>query len=437
MNEKIKNFDLLSYKKAVEKMVARNDKSYNKYGTGYDFNRTYSLEEVQNIVESGSLNDQMLLSRNFFNRNGLYQQLIFHYATLLIYAGVLIPNPSYGHKLSTPHIQKRYFGALDYVEEFFTSERLINWSLRTLIDGSYYGVIQDLGKQNFVTLDLPAQYSRSRFKDIHGNDIIEFDVTYFNTIQDEVDRQNALSVYPKVVSSHYRKYNKNRTNNKWVKIPPELCICFSFSEDGKPLLLDTLSAAIRYDEAVEVERERELEEIRKIIVQKVPHLNDGTLLFEPEEAADMHSGAVRMMKGNKNISVLTTYTDVDSISSKTSAEASNNNLGKMLQNVYSKAGTSSEIFSPTGSQSVGTSITNDISIMMILGNKYGRFISFIINRIFGNGNIYFRYKIYPISYHNQSQFVTDSFKLAQSGYSLLLPSIAMGISQKELVNLKD
>ena len=439
-NENQKSFDLTSYNRAAEQMIARNANSYNSYDInswGSIRGRNYTLEEIQRIVDSGNLKDQQILSRSFFQKDGIYKQLIIHYATLLTYAGVLIPTPSYGKKLSTPHIQKKYFSALDYVDEHFTPELLTSWSMRAIVEGSYYGVFQELDKKNFVVLDLPSEYSRSRFKDIYGNDIIEFDVTYFNSIIDETDRQQALSVYPKIISSYYKKYDKGKVTNRWVKIPPHLCICFSFSEDNRPFFLNVIAATLRYDEAVETERERELEEIRKIIVQKVPHLSDGTLLFEPDEAAAMHDGSVKMMKGNKNISVLTTYTDVDSIVSRTSAEATNNNLQKMLQNIYSEAGTSSEIFAPTGSQSVKTSITNDLSIMMILGNKYARFISYILNVLFGNSNISFRYKILPISLHNKSEYITDSLKLAQSGYSFLLPSIGMGLSQKELVNIKE
>ena len=44
----------------------------------------------------------------------------------------------------------------------------------------------------------------------------------------------------------------------------------------------------------------------------------------------MHSGAVEMMKGNKNISVLTSYADVDSIVSKAASEATTNSLEKSL-----------------------------------------------------------------------------------------------------------
>jgi hypothetical protein len=64
-------------------------------------------------------------------------------------------------------------------------------------------------------------------------------------------------------------------------------------------------------------------------------------LFEPEEAVTMHEGAVNMMSGNKNISILTTYADVDSVVSNTSSEATTNSLEKILQNIYSKGGLSS------------------------------------------------------------------------------------------------
>jgi hypothetical protein len=135
----------------------------------------------------------------------------------------------------------------------------------------------------------------------------------------------------------------------WVKIPTDIGFCFPFSDDGRPLFLDLIPAVMDYDEAVDINRERDLEEIRKIIVQKIPHLTDGTLLFEPEEALEMHAGAVGMMKGNKNISVLTTYADVDAVVSKTSSEASTNALEKSLQNVYSRASVSGQLFAPTGS----------------------------------------------------------------------------------------
>jgi len=42
--------------------------------------------------------------------------------------------------------------------------------------------------------------------------------------------------------------------------------CFSFFDDCRPLFLDIIPASIDYDDAVELNKERDLEEIRKILV---------------------------------------------------------------------------------------------------------------------------------------------------------------------------
>jgi len=178
----------------------------------------------------------------------------------------LIPNPTAGNELSTPYIQKRYNNALDYLDKIYLPELLTRISFRALIDGCYYGVLQNVSKTDFVILDLPAEYCRSNFRDFHGNDIIEFNVGYFNTIIDDEVKKQALKVYPKVVADHYRRYTKGQVKTAWVKIPTDIGFCFPFSDDGRPLFLDLIPATIDYDQAVDINKERDLEEIRKIIV---------------------------------------------------------------------------------------------------------------------------------------------------------------------------
>lgn len=439
--EEIKNLtDLSNFKKAVVDMIAKSDKSWND-SLGYSFRsrriKEYTKEEIKQIINSNSLQKQQELSRNFFYKDGFYKRILIYYATILKYIGILIPNPSAGNDLSTPYIQKRYNNALDYLDKICLPELLTRISLYALRDGCYYGVLQNVSKNDFAIFDLPAEYCRSNFRDFHGNDIIEFNVTYFNTILDEDTKKQALKAYPKVLADHYRRYKKQQVKTPWVKVPTEIGFCFAFSDDARPIFLDVILATIDYDEAVDINKERDLEEIRKIIVQHIPHLQDGGLLFEPDEAEVMHEGAVGMMRGNKNVSVLTTYADVDSVVSNTASEASTNSLEKSLQNIYSNTGVSGQLFAPTGSQALMISIKNDIALMMILGNKYSRFFTFIINSLFSNSNITFKYSLLPISYYDSSDYITDSFKLAQSGYSYLLPSLALGITQKDLLNLKD
>ena len=429
-----------SYSKAQQKMIATSDNTYGTLGTSraryLERIRDYTPEKIERIITSGSLAEQQALSRNFFYKDGYYKQIIIHYATLLKYAGLLIPNPSLGKKLSTSHISKRYYNALDYVEKMNLPVFLTDCATRALIDGCYYGVIVQLDKQNFSVLDLPSGYCQTRYKDLNGDDLIEFDVSYFNSIVDLTAKEQALASYPKFIRDAYKKWQKQKSSNNWVIIPSDIGICFPFF-DGRPLFLSVIPASLEYDDAIQTERDRDAEEIRKILVQKIPHLQDGRLLFEPDEAAEMHAGAVGMLKGNKNISVLTTYADVDAVVSKTTGESTSKTLEQIEKNIYAQAGVSGQIFSSTGSSTLDASIKNDIALMMYLANKFSRFITNSINRIYGNTNITFKYQILPVSIHNMDKFVDQSFKLSGSGYSYLLPVVALGLSQRDIVNLKE
>lgn len=432
--------DLSAFKKAEQILFPKNGSSYDGYSTGYRTGvvKQYTLEEVEKIIESGSIDEQRVLSFYFFERDGLYKRILTHYATILAYQGLLIPNPISGMKLSETHIKKKYVAALDYLEKIKIPTLFTRISLKVLIEGSYYGILLNLKKDKFTVIDLSSNYCRSRLYDADGNELIEFNVTYFDSIYDEKVKWLVVNSYPKLISNHYKQYHNGKISSPWVLLPGDMGIHFSFFGDGRPFFLNVIPASIQYDDAVDNEREREREEIRKIIVQHIPHLtNTGELVFEPDEALEMHEGAVNMMKGNKNLSVLTTYADVDSVVSKTSADNVSNALDKMRQNVYAESGTSGLLFATEGTQALPYSIKNDIAFMMILGNKYSDFITFCLNFLFANVNVDFKYSILPIGEYNRSDYITDTLKLAQSGYSFLVPCIASGISQRELVNVKN
>ena len=437
---KKKNF-LTSFKKSSDSMILTSESAWNDGWSGLSVgrrsvlrSREYTPEEIEKIITSGSLESQIELSRYYFYKDGFYKRILIYYATLLKYSGVLIPNPAPGKNLSNSKIQKSYYNALECIEKSNLPELFTECSLRALRDGCYYGII--LNNNNcFSLIDLPIKYCRTRFKDDSGNDIIEFDVNYFKTITDSDIREKVLSSFPSFISKYYKKWEKGKINVSWIMIPASSGICIPLL-DGHPTFLNIIPATLQYEEAIETQQEKELEEIRKIIVQKIPHLNDGTLLFEPDEAEEIHRGTVGMMKPNKNVSVLTTYADVDSVVSRTSAESNSNVLDKMVQNIYNQGGVSGQIFSATGNMSVDLSIKNDAAFMMVLGNKYSRIITNLINLSFGNASINFKYNILPITYYNEQDYISDSFKLAQSGYSYLLPTLALGVSQRDIVNLK-
>jgi len=431
--------DLTSFTKAITGMIAKNESSYNltRWGKNrYERIKEYSLEEIKSIIDSGSVEAQITLSRNYFYRGGFYQRLLMHYATLLKYTGILIPNPSFGKSLSESYISKKYYNATSFLDNAKLPKLFTHIAIKVLRDGCYYGVIQEVTDKSISILDLPIFYCRSRFKDKEGNDIVEFNVTYFDGIADTEYRKKALAAYPKEIVNWYKRYKTRKVKSPWCYVPTTIGICMSILDD-RPIFLNIISASLEYEDAKEINRERDLEEIRKILIQHIPHLTDGGLLFEPEEALEMHKGAVDMMKKNENLSVLTTYADVDAVVSKTANDNSLNSVDKALTNIYAEAGSSSQLFGTDSNLSLSTSITNDMALMMVLARKLENFITSILNEKYGNTNITFTYKILPVSYYNQKDYVETTLKLATSGYSFLLPALAMDISQRELSNLKD
>lgn len=427
---------LANFTKSYTDMVATSEASYNNRWSSFGrIQKKYTIKEIENILERGSQRSQIELSRYFFSQTGIYSRILLHYATLLKYVGLLIPNPSFGKSLSEPYIFRKYDNAADFIDQIQLKNIYTKIALAVLRDGSYYGVVQSITKKTLSLIDLPIFYCRTNFKDLAGRDIIEFNVEYFDSIRDEKARKSALQTYPKEISDWYRQYKKG-TVKSWMIIPPEIGICIPFFE-GNPLFLKVIPAAIEYDQAKEINKERDLEEIRKIIVQQIPHNNEGQLLFEPVEAARMHEGTVKMMGKNSNISVLTTYADVNSIVSKTSNDNSISSVDKALNNIYAEGGVSPQLFGTNSNLSLSTSIENDMALMLVLAQTLDGFISSILNNNFGNSNISFKYTTLPVTHYNEGEYIDRTLKMATSGYSFLLPALAIGLSQKELGNIKD
>ena len=231
-----KTFTLDSFKQTSNQMVATSETAWNNANSRRYFSskrKDYTMEQIENIINSTDTVLQAKLSRDFFYKDGFYKRILMYYATLLKYTGVLIPNPAPNSSLSDKALQKRYHNAMTYVDKMSLNTLLTNFSLRALINGAYYGILVGKDKE-FVVLDLPQGYCRTNFKDFLGNDVIEFDVQYFNTITDVESRKEALALYPKIISSYYKAWVKNKVDTPWVIIPTDIGICFPFY-DGAPL----------------------------------------------------------------------------------------------------------------------------------------------------------------------------------------------------------
>lgn len=442
INEKIpkRNFNLTSFQKAIKDIVNINNSSYLDYLLNRQkkiYLKNYKPGEIEAIINGGDSAEQQKLSRNYYYKDGFYKKIILYYASLLKNSGLLIPTPRFDTNLSKKKLQSRFYKALEFVDNLNIPVLAADIYLKVLRDGAYYAVKKYTNEKDFIFLELPSLFCSSKYKNLQGKDVIDFDLKYFDSITDTKTRNILLTkAYPKIFLKAYNQYKKGITTNLF-SIPTDVSVYLSFTDDNRPFFLDIIQATIDYDESVNTHKEKEIEEIKKIIVNEIPHLADGTLLFEPEEAAEMHEGICDMMKGNSNVSVITSYGSVSAIGAKTSDGMYKNALEPMINNIYQRAGVSKQIFSAEGSTGLEKSIENDTSFMMLLANKFSVIISDIVNKFFANGDLTFKYKILPVSLYNEEDYITSAYKLTGSGYSYLVPAIAQGFSQREFLGLKD
>lgn len=417
-------------------MVATSDAAYVKSDSKSIRNKRnfYSSEEIRQIVDCGDPIERAALSDYFFTTNGLYKRIILHYATFLTYSWILVPyvkDKSGKTKLTDKKVAQQYYDAADFCVNFQVERKCTLFAKEILVKGAYYGLIHET-PDGVVIQDLPFEYCRSRFKNENDVDIVEFNLAFFNKISDEQLRYAILDTYPKIIQKAYRAYVKDR-NKKWIFLPAEMGIYFSLFEE-RPFFLDLIPLLDDLEDYKEIDKQRNIQALKRILVQQV--LTDGMkLVFEPDEAQEMHDGAVQMLSNNEDIDVLTTYNKVQLLD-MSSTDDEKTEIKDVQDLIFTSAGLSKELFYSTTEAGLNYSVNNDLAMMMILGQRFSHFFSTLLNYKFEDKKIKFKLLILPISYYNSTDYTSRARELASFGYTFLTPVLSTGLDQTTLDAIK-
>ena len=94
---------------------------------------------------------------------------------------------------------------------------------------------------------------------------------------------------------------------------------------------------------------------------------NGDLIFDVDEARDIHNNAVQMLKKAVGVDVLTTFADVEvaDLADKNTT-TSTDDLNKVERTVYNALGVSQNLFNTDGNIALEKSILNDEASMRSL-----------------------------------------------------------------------
>ena len=399
------------------------------------------------ILQALANNDLVELRRisNLFYRvSGMYQRVCDYFAYLYRYDWYVVPEV-YSDNVSEEKVLTDFSKILNYLDASYLKKLFGEIALEIIKNGCYYGYLVE-NSSSLVIQPLPVDFCRSRYF-VGSNPAVEFNMRFFDTIPNIQYRMKVLKLFPEEFSKGYMLYKQGKlidtdnngvsfSNNGWYLLDPNNTVKFNFKGSDIPIFVNSIPTMLDLDAAQDLDRRKQMQKLLKIIVQKLPMDKNGDLIFDIDEARDIHNNAVEMLRRAIGVDVLTTFTDVDSIDlSDKNTTATQDDLQKVERTVYNSLGISRNLFNTDGNLSLEKSILNDESTVRNLLLQFNIFMDRIVKKKNTNSKKY-NFKIYFLettqyNYQNLSKLYKEQ---TQIGYSKMLPQIALGHSQSFILN---
>lgn len=429
---------LTEFKSSIDGMVGTSRDSFkdSRSFQRVSQHQVYTKQEAIDIITNGDPNQLRNLSVSFFYASGLYRRFCIYLATMLFYTPLLVPHSlaKSTTKGATKKIKDSYLESLTFVDNLNFEKMCQQFAITVIVEGAYYGYVKE-GKNTIANQALPFEYCRNRFQTVEGLPIVELDVRYFNTITDKVLRDQVLKTYPKGLAKCFMDYTTGKSASYWYSFEAGVGVYFNLFEE-RPILSDIIPAIIDYAEYREMEKSKDQQELKTLVIQKMP-IDGMELVFDPEEVQVIHNGVVKMLSSNPNIDVLTTFGEVAVESLQDKRQTISNNLEKIEKSIYSEAGISKGIFAADGNLAIDKSVKNDLAMMMGLADSFAMWLTNVVNLYANTKSVIYKARILPISYYNQEDFSKVALEMAGYGYSFLVPALALRMSQLDLLSIKE
>ena len=167
----------------------------------------------------------------------------------------------------------------------------------------------------------------------------------------------------------------------------------------------------------------------------MPVDKNGDLVFDPDEAQELHNNVVKMLGKAIGLDVLTTYADVDvaDLADK-SALTATDELEKIERTVYNESGTAQNLFNTDGNIALEKSILDDEATFYNFILQYEVFLNQLIEPHNKQPKkVYYRVAVLPTTIYNYKEMSKTYKEQTQLGYSKTLPQIALGHSQSSVL----
>ena len=396
-------------------------------------------EQVLRAIHYGDLEKMRDISNYFYKVSGIYQRLCRYMAYMYRYDWLV--TPYYSDNIKPNKLLEGFNQVLSYLDKFEAKKFFGEVALKVVKNGCYYGYLIARGG-TVVVQQLPPRYCRSRFI-VNGQPVIEFNMKYFDDIFENTEqRTRMLKIFPPEFEKGYKLYKQGKLKpdfpgdeSGWYLLQVGSVIKFNLNGEDFPPFMAVIPAIIDLDAAQDLDRRKMQQQLLKIIIQKMPIDKNGDLVFDVDQAQQLHNNAVQMLSKAIGIDVLTTFADVevaDMADNRTTTTT--DELQKVERTVYNEAGVSQMQFNTDGNIALEKSILNDEASMWNLIQQFETFLNTLLIPYNRNPKkVTYRAQILPTTIYNYKDLAKQYKEHTQLGYSKMLPQIALGQAQSAIL----
>lgn len=409
-------------------------------------------QALDTAFRRGDVDHLRALSRHFFKVSGVYSRAAAYLAYLPTYDYLLTPRVFGENTVSTERVTSSIISQLKYLEQAKLKQTLGQITLDIILDGVAYVYWRRQGEISAIQ-KLPVKACRT-ITTMNGLPTVEFNLQYIDGISDPTEKVRFLNSLPTEVIAEYNKLvhdrktgqntsgkrqNKQGLNgdyfNDWVLLDPSFATAFYFNPSKQPILANSFFAILDVMELKGIEKKKAENELYNLVVQQFHFNDDGEPEIELPDMQAFHQSASKIFEQTNQTDLLTTLADVKNINLNEAAAAPIN-FDPWNKSVYGELGVSSQLFSTEGNMALEKSILIDEALVRQLIEKYQDWINAILIREFGrtssfDTSIWFP----PITVNNRMELSQKYKDMATLGYSKVLPALALGQSQLDILSI--
>lgn len=382
------------------------------------------------------------ISNFYYRTSGIYSRLCKYLAYMYRYDWLVTPFVV-SDTLKTDKIISGFNDVLTYFDNCEIKRVLGEIALKVIRNGCYYGYLIPRNDRMAIQ-ELPPKYCRSRFTTADGRPVVEFNMRYFDdAFQDTTQRLKMLNLFPEEFKKGYLLYKKGKLvpdfkgdTAGWYLLNVDSVIKFNLNGEDFPAFISVIPAIIDLDEAQDLDKKKLQQQLLKIIIQKMPIDKNGDLIFDVDEAKQLHNNAVRMLGKAVGIDVLTTFAEVDvaDMSSTSGNNAADDSMERIKNYIYDQGGISQMQFNTDGNIALEKSILNDEASIYNLIQQFEGFLNLLLKPFNKSPKkLYYKAQILSTTIYNYKELAKLYKEQTQLGYSKMLPQIALGQSQSSVL----